>query len=826
MSIIQGQRRRTYNKKIRKKNRTKIVCIHGHFYQPPRENPWLESIELQDSAYPFHDWNERITSECYEPNTTARILSKNQIVDIQNNYENISFNFGPTLLSWMEAKAPEAYKAIIRADKKSMQHFSGHGSALAQAYNHMIMPLANKQDKETQVIWGIKDFQHRFHRFPEGMWLPETAVDTETLEILAKHKILFTILAPRQAGQVRKIGEEKWQEFRGEEIDPRQPYLCKLPSGKSIVLFFYDGPISKDIAFQSLLRDGEGFAKRIMSLFKDSDTNQVVHMATDGETYGHHHRYGEMALAYCLNYIKKNNLAKLTIYGEYLEKFKPQYEVKIRENTSWSCAHGVERWRANCGCHTGGQPGWTQQWRKPLRDALNWLRDQLTPMYSHEMGQLGADPWKARNDYIEVILDRRPEKADQLICNNTNKPLEKEDRIRMMKLLEMQRHVMLMFTSCGWFFDEVSGIETVQILCYAARAIQLARETGGRDLEPDFLKILATAPSNKPEYKDAKELYIQKVKPTIIDLTRVGAHYAISSLFYEYPKTTTINSYEVKSHNYERTDFGRQKLATGKITIISKITGEESALTFAVAHFGDHNIVCGVKGYMEDHPFYRVNEQLKQAFDQGNIARIIHLLDEEFPLSNYTFWHLFKDEQRNIMDLLLENRQQTVENTFRQLFHNNYSILRGLNALEIPVPKTLNLAGEVVLNTELRKIFEQDKINFDELNKKVDEFNLFSFELDKKTLSFVINRKMNLLVSNFAKEPYKIELITSMINVFEVLKKLPVKPELWKIQNIYFFIGQSVYHDMKEKSKQGDQYSESWLQEFENLGKFLEVRFS
>jgi len=270
---------------------SRFICIHGHFYQPPRENPWLEEVELQDSAYPYHDWNERITAECYAPNTASRTLdAERKIIDIVNNYSKISFNFGPSLLSWLERHKPDVYQAVIEADKKSQGLFSGHGSALAQAYNHLIMPLANSQDKRTQVIWGIRDFQYRFHREPEGMWLAETAVDLQTLEFLAEHQIKFTILAPSQAHKVRKINDGKWHDVSGGKIDPKAPYICRLPSGKSIALFFYDGPISHELAFGRLLKSGEGFAKKLISAFpKDNQEPQLVHIATDGETYGHHH---------------------------------------------------------------------------------------------------------------------------------------------------------------------------------------------------------------------------------------------------------------------------------------------------------------------------------------------------------------------------------------------------------------------------------------------------------------------------------------------------------------------------------------------------------
>ncbi|HEX9897667.1 MAG TPA: DUF3536 domain-containing protein, partial [Candidatus Methylomirabilis sp.] len=486
----------------------RYVCIHGHFYQPPRENPWLEEVELQDSAYPFHDWNERIGAECYAPNSAARILdAEKRIGEIINNYGRISFNFGPTLLSWLERARPQTYRSILEADRRSRKRFSGHGSALAQAYNHLIMPLANSRDKRTQVLWGLADFRHRFGREPEGMWLPETAVDLETLDLLAQEGIRFTLLAPHQAGRVRKIGDKQWQNVGGARIDPRMPYLCPLPSGRHIVLFFYDGPASRDVAFSDLLRDGARFADRLLGGFDDADRPQMAHIATDGETYGHHHRFGEMALAFCLRHIEGGEQARLTIYGEYLEKHPPTHEVEILEETSWSCAHGVERWRADCGCRIGGENDWTQAWRGPLRDALDWLRDALIPPFEQAMAPLVDDPWEARDAYVEVLLDRSPQNVRDFLGRRSGRELAPEETIRALRLLEMQRHAMLMYTSCGWFFDEVSGIETTQVLYYAGRVLQLAREACDVDLEAEFLARLEKVPSNLPRWGNAARLF-------------------------------------------------------------------------------------------------------------------------------------------------------------------------------------------------------------------------------------------------------------------------------------------------------------------------------
>jgi alpha-amylase/alpha-mannosidase (GH57 family) len=417
----------------------------------------------------------------------------------------------------MEAHRPDVYGAIISTDRETRQSFSGHGSAIAQVYNHMIMPLASRRDKRTQVRWGIADFESRFWRRPEGMWLPETAVDLESLEALAEASIKFTLLSPHQAGRVRRIGEEGWSDVEGGRIDTRRPYLCRLPSGRSISIFFYDPLISHAVAFEGILHDGERFASRLVAGFTDEEGAQLVNIATDGETYGHHHRHGNMALAYCLDNIGSSKPARLTNYGEFLEKSPPRFEVQIVENTSWSCAHGVERWRSDCGCSLQQAAPSGQAWRRPLRDAMDWLRDELATLYESEASKYLLHPWKARDGYISVLLEHREGAADRFIAGHLKMGGLQGGAERVIDLLEMQRYAMLMFTSCGWFWDDISGIETVQIMRYAARAMQLARASTGVDLEPQFVRMIEAAPSNDPRFLTGGGVYLTMVKPAVVE---------------------------------------------------------------------------------------------------------------------------------------------------------------------------------------------------------------------------------------------------------------------------------------------------------------------
>ena len=530
----------------------KYFCIHGHFYQPPRENPWLEEIEIQSTASPYHDWNERIAAECYAPNSASRIIDgKNQILKIINNYEKMSFNFGPTLLSWLKKYDGQTYNRIIKADQVSQQKRSGHGNAIAQIYNHIIMPLASKKDQKTEVIWAIKDFEHHFHRKPEGMWLAETAVNLETLQTLSEQGIKFTILAPHPAQRIRKIGAQEWMDVSQGNIDPTLAYECFLPDGHSITIFFYDGPISVSIAFDRALVSGDYFVQRIIKGFNNTRVwPQLLNLATDGESYGHHFKFGEMALSYSLDYIEKNHIAKLTNYGEYLEKHPPKFQVEIFENTSWSCAHGIQRWCADCGCHSGKHPGWNQQWRRPLREGLDLLKAILDETFEEQGIRYLDNPWEARDAYIEIILDRSHHTIDQFLAHHCPRPLEPSEKVNVLKLLEMQRCGLLMFTSCGWFFDDISGIEPIQILKYAAKAIQLAHEMVASHADKALLDKLAEAHSNNPKMGTGADIFQNIILPCRINFKKILAHYAISSLYEDYAHTQKIYSYQIIKNDF------------------------------------------------------------------------------------------------------------------------------------------------------------------------------------------------------------------------------------------------------------------------------------
>ncbi len=804
----------------------KYVCIHGHFYQPPRENPWLEDVELQDSAYPYHDWNDKITEECYRQNGASRILGPDRrIIDIVSNYTNISFDFGPTLLSWLEKHAPDVYQSVIEADEESQKHFSGHGAAIAQAYNHIIMPLANKNDKYTQIAWGISDFEFRFGRKPEGMWLPETAVDMETLDILAEFGIKFTILAPHQAKRIRRIDSPNWEYTDRDKIDTTRPYICRLASGRSINLFFYHGATADDVANGRVLQNGEYFARKMAWIFTENgEKAQLAHIATDGETYGHHYRSSDMALAYCLHYIKSNSLAKITIYGEYLEKFPAAYEVEIYENSSWSCIHGVERWRRNCGCNYGRFPSGKQQWRAPLREAMDWLRDQLVGVYESKMAEYVPDPWKTRNEYISVINNRSAGNVKDFLFQSTGRELVFEEKVMMLKLLEMQRNAMLMYTSCGWFFDDISGIETLQIMNYASRAIQLAKEVGSRDLEPEFENILEKATTNVREFANGREIYHTLVKPISIDLNRVGAHLAVSSIFEDYPDKIDIYCYSTNIESYDRTDAGIQTLATGRATVQSNIVLEKHSVDFAVLHFGEHDLTCAVNARMADGDFTRIQDSLKKAFLRGDIAEVMRIMNISFGGHNYSLWHLFKDQQRDILYKLLETTWKQVEDSFRHIYEHNYTTMQVIRGMNMPLPKALSMPVEFILNNDLCKALRADKSDLRQLRRLVDEAARLSLQLDESTIRFEASRKIGRLMEELSNSPDDVELLKTIGATFKMLLTIVSGLALQTAQNVFFKISKENYPDMNKKAEAGDQSAKKWVEYFRNLAQHLDVK--
>ncbi len=863
----------------------RYICVHGHFYQPPRENPWLETVEVQDSAAPYHDWNERITAECYAPNGASRITNKaNQIVRIVNNYSRMSFNFGPTLLSWLSEFAPRTYRMIQDADRASAARFSGHGSAIAQVYNHVIMPLANERDARTQIRWGVADFEHRFGRKPEGMWLAETAVSRKVLDLLAQEGILFTILAPSQCARLRRlpaeeiamrsvraaadaaapaprrragdrpspqmeaglndtpvdqeletpeppraveaprVSTEAWSETSGANVDPAHPYLVHLDEGRTITVFFYDGPGSRAIAFEGLLNSGESFGQRLVAGFhgnKGADEPQLSHVATDGESYGHHHKHGEMALSYALHWIEEKKLARLTNYGEFLERFPPKWEAEVAEDTSWSCSHGVERWRSDCGC-SGGKPGYHQQWRGPLRDALNLLRDKTAPLAETVAAPLLHDLWAARDAYISLVLDRYPENVARFLAEHGVRELTQQERTTVFELLELERHTQLMYTSCGWFFDEISGIETVQIIAYAGRVLQLAAKLFGEPgvaLEAEFLALLGTAKSNVPGMGSGAEVYRRHVTHARVDLEHVGAHYAISSIFRVYPDKGELFCYDLRRQSYEVFSSGRGRVALGRAEVMARITEEREDICFAVLHLGDQNLSAAVKRFTpaDEEAWEAFALAARTSMGRANLPEMIRLIDRFFDNTLYSLTSLFSDEQHRILKSILNQTLSEVEGSLMRIYEEHATLLHFLSESGVATPPALAVAASFAINASLRKALESETYDPTEVARLLGRAQIDGVTLDVALLAFTADKRMKramLRLESAAAVTQSLTVLNDTLAIAHSLRSLPMEVNLWQAQNIW--------NDLLRRSNHSH-WSPEWSQGLRNLGRALNI---
>jgi alpha-amylase/alpha-mannosidase (GH57 family) len=874
----------------------RFVCIHGHFYQPPRENPWLETVEVQDSAAPYHDWNDRITAECYAPNGASRIQNdKNEIVRILNNYARMSFNFGPTLLSWLHEKAPRTYHMILDAEKASSARYSGHGSALAQVYNHIIMPLASTRDALTQIRWGIADFVHHFGRRPEGMWLAETAVNRHVLDLLAQEGIRYTVLAPHQCARVRRIQapgvsdatKPAWSETPNASVDPTQPYRVELDEGRSISVFFYDGPASRAIAFEGLLDSGEKFAQRLMGCFHsvipgEPDRPQLAHVATDGESYGHHHKHGEMALSFAMHTIEEQGVARLTNYGEFLANFPPTWEAEVVENTSWSCVHGVERWRSNCGCN-GGKVGWNQEWRKPLRDALDFLRDATAPLAENLAAGLLTDLWVARDAYIQVVLDRSPASIDRFLAAHATRELTPDERIQVLELMELERHTQLMYTSCGWFFDEISGIETVQIIAYAGRVLQLASELfgdPGRALEPAFLAILVKAISNVAEFGNGAEVYSRYVTGMKIGLEQVGAHYAISSIFRNYPEDGELFCFNVHRDSHEVFASGRGKVALGRAAIRSRITEETEDICFAVLHLGDQNLSAAVKRFLPEDTtrFDTFSADVRAAIRKANLPEVIRLIDRYFtptPIPThialdpatiqpgsaetqpdeptgtnivahgvglgttlgaphlasemwagaasttptaYSLTSLFADEQHRILQTILNETIGEMEHSLRKIYEDHASLLHFLTESGMTPPPALALASSFAINASLRRAIEAEEFDPVLVEDLLARAATDHVALDTHLLAFAAGQRMKRAMVRLESAAAGEQPAAAALHAaLDIANTIRTMPF-----EVVIWQAQNIWNDLLRRVD-ANYWSEEWKEGFKQLGEAMNI---
>lgn len=825
------------------------VTVHGHFYQPPRENPYLDTIERQPSAYPYHDWNERIHHECYRPNAFARVLNdQGELLGIVNNFEYLSFNVGPTLMSWLERYDVEVYQRILEADSKSAERLDGHGNAIAQVYNHIIMPLANEQDKYTQIRWGKEDFRSRFGHDPEGMWLAETAVDRATLEVLVAEGIKFIVLAPSQAERCRPIPgaldtDPQWHEVGGSQIDPTRPYRCFLDEGKYkyIDIFFYDGPISRDMGFDDVLSNSQHFTSRLGQAVRgDHRPSQLIAVATDGETFGHHKGGTEKCLAFAFAQEMSKRGWQVTNFAHYLSLHQPTWEVELKPVTAWSCAHGVERWQSDCGCAGGG--GWHQKWRQPLRESLNWLRDQLADIYAGVGSDFFTEPWLARDEYIEIVLDRSPANVEQFLSRHQCRHLSPDEQIDALRLLEMQRHTLLMFTSCGWFFEEISRPEGVQILRYAARAIELAGDVTGTQLEAEFVQRLAAAPSNVELFKNGAEVYQQLVTSAQIGLEQVASHYALTSLFTDFPAEHRLYCYQTTQLDYQRQEMGALTLAVGQLRLVSEITRETTQWVFAVLHLGGWDFHCCIQPFSGRRDYSEIKHKLFAALEQASAAKVIVAMTQSFGEQYFSLENLFAEERHRIMRQLSAETKNRLDQLYTQVYRDNYGVLKAFHRDELPVPQELQVAAEIALShrcllvtRQLEQVAEEREQTLAHLNTLdaiATEANNMRCRLQvpeaKQILERLILRSLWQLL--YDGDPHTAqEDIQGLERMIEVGMRLELGLSLDRAQELYFsclhnlIVPQCVYTQGDES---GCRWDESQVPPLLKLGQTLAVDVS
>ncbi|HOT94084.1 MAG TPA: DUF3536 domain-containing protein [Methanoregulaceae archaeon] len=786
----------------------RAVCIHGHFYQPPREDPWLEQVALQPTAAPFLDWNERVTAECYRPFSAARLLAPDgRVESIVNLYARISFNIGPTLFLWLERHAPDVCAAVLEADAASLDR-CGHGAALAQGYHHAILPLADPRDRATEVAWGVRDFEARFGRPPEGFWLPEMAVDVPTLEALAAHGIRFTLLAPHQAARVREPGGT-WYEVDPLSLDLNRPYLCPLPSGRSIAVFFSNSGIAHDLAFGSLLANGDRFADRLLACLAPEGRDQLVSVALDGETFGHHQTFGEMGLARAIRDLDGRSDLRVTVFGEFLERHPPGLEVEVRERTSWSCAHGVERWRADCGCASGLHPGWSQGWRAPLRRGLEALRETLRHAFEAEGNRLFRDPWAARSAYVDLVRDPSAAVREAFLARHAARPLPPEGERRGLLHLELQRHLLMSFTSCGWFFDDIAGIEPVQVLRYAARACQLARQLGLPDPEPALVETLGEARGNTPGAPDAAAVWRDQVAPFVLDWPRLAAHFAVGTLWADGPCTYREGQYTVVCERCHRMTGGRFRFATGTVCITADRTRESRSFSFGVLIGRDGSIRVGI------------------GEDPGRDCPSPDDLERVFSDHLYPAGALSARERRAVYERLMRISVAEAVTAASGCVEDRRPLLSALGPLGLAPPPGFAAPVALVLEAELASLLDEERPDASRIAATAADLARLSPGLyDGPRLARHLGSALLRLLGRTVGEYPATSSLEGFAALVDAVRPLGLEPDRWRLQNLYIDISQQYWRQMEAQDRidrPAGRLHAAWAARFSALAGYLGV---
>lgn len=789
----------------------KFAVLHAHFYQPNRENPWLAEVDYQPNAHPYHDWNERITNECYGPNTAARILKEDgHISGILNNYSRISFNMGPSLLNWLERHQPLIYNSVIEADKQAQEIFSGHGSSIAQVFSHPLMPRLSRKDKETQIIWGIQSFVRHFSRIPEGMWLSQTAVDTETLEILADKGICFTILSPHQ---VRAVDESS------ANADPFQHYRLNLPSGRTIVIFVINEEISHEISFGSLLNSGQHLADRIQNSFPESaleSANPLLSLVTDGEIYGHYRHKAEMALSHALNIIERSENVQMTVFGEYLSKFPPTREVVLLEGSSSSGAVVTNPYSSLHQEHDS-----SSEETLSLESVVFWLNDQLAREYERLSQEILTDPWITRNAYVEIIEELDEQHRLSFLANHLKHTNSREHLVKALLLLEMERNALLMLSSSG-FSQNLLGLETLQLLSLAARAVQLCREAGGIDLEGRLIEILArvrhtTQVGISPDLSDTRSIYLSLVQPRKVDLRRVAAHYGITSLLDQEIEFPLLRSFVLEAQEFERLSIGSIRACFGTLVVKSRFTLQEGRYQFATFHFGKNSFYGGIITLSGRSPGKPLIGEFIPLLRAGDITKLIEGLENRFPRATFGFWELFPDAQRTIASLLFEESQQKISKFYEQIYEEHYHMIRVMQRFDAHAPQILRETASHVLNQRLLECLQQQEPDYSSYRSVLEDMKLWNVQVKCDILGLQASKQIAELADLLAHDPLDIECMEKIELLVKHYSEAGALLNLWRPQNVVYQIGQEQLHLRQALAEYGDPHASKWVEYYSKL---------
>ena len=766
------------------------IIIHGHFYQPPRENPWTGAVDREDSARPSHDWNERIHAECYRSNAFARVVNgKGQIERIVNNYANLSFNFGPTLMRWLEFAHPDTYARILEADQQSRQRHNGHGDAIAQGYNHAILPLCNARDMRTQILWGIADFRHRFGREPEALWLPETACNDAVIAALIEAGMKYVILSPHQAERTRPLDASgdgaDWKNVADGSIDPRKPYRCfhRDGSGRAITVFFYDDGVARAIAFENLLWSSEALLERLV---RGAGDGALVNVATDGESYGHHFKFGDRCLAYALDVEAPKRGIEVTNYGEFLERHPPRDTVEIKTGpdgfgTAWSCVHGVGRWHRNCGCHTGGEPGWNQEWRTPLRAAFDLLRDECARSFEELGDALLRNPWKARDEFVEVVLNRAAA-HDSFIARHQRRKLDAAGRLRALTLLDMQRNAMLMYTSCGWFFTEISGIETVQTMKYAGRTMDLMESLGLPAPRDRFLEVLSQAKSNLPEMGTGADVFRRFVLPCRVTPKQIASHVAISSLSNHTDRETWIGDYYSRQEEFRREKSGRITLSTSRVMLRNSIVGKRDEFASAALHLGGVDFYCALREFVEPEQFRTAVEKIWSKFPRAPLPAIIRIVHEELGRDEFGLEDVLPDGRLALCEKIFNDMIEGFTDEFARLYKEYDRVVEMLQASGFEPPPQFRQLTEFTMGRRFEREIATHRNSHDPLAYRnaieiANEAAKRGYKIDKTFANEAFAEMINDLVSKIVERPSR-SLTKAALDLVPLARRLDLEPNL------------------------------------------------